>query len=93
MFSGRTTLSHLENSQNVKMRVIRVLPRTGSGLVSCYSIIVFRLSIFHGGSTQLVSQFSVNFPSVADGEDPDHPCFATRFVNDAETSDFESPQP
>jgi hypothetical protein len=51
------------------------------------------LSIFRGGSTQPVSQFSVNFPSVADGEDPDHPRFAIRLVNDEESSDLDSPQP
>jgi len=46
---------------------------------------------FRGGSSQPVGQFFVNFSPVADGEDPDHPRFAIRFVNDAESSDFEPP--
>ena len=39
------------------------------------------------------SQFLVNFSAVTDRKDPDDPRFAFQFVNDAESSDFEPPQP
>jgi hypothetical protein len=41
---------------------------------------------------QSISQLFVNFLPVADGKNPDKPRFAIRFVNDAESSDFEFPQ-
>ena len=41
---------------------------------------------------QSVRQLFMNFPPVADGEDPENPCFTMQFVDDAKSSDFEDPQ-
>jgi len=40
---------------------------------------------------QPVSHLFVNFPPVADGENPDHSGFAIQFVGDAKPPDFDSP--
>jgi hypothetical protein len=41
---------------------------------------------------QPVGYFFVNFPSVADGENPDLSSFAIHLINDTKASDFDSPQ-
>ena len=39
-----------------------------------------------------IDQLFVNFLPMTDGENPDKPRFAIRFVNNAEASDFEFPE-